>query len=85
MHFVLSNDQTTKYINKLNDKGCSGAPDWIIEIVSPSSIQMNYMLKLFRYRRTGVREYWIVDPFKQIFVRPIRHKYQNIKVCKGNL
>ena len=50
--------------NKLDDKGCNGAPDWIIEIVSPSSRQMDYYTKLFRYQNAGVREYWIVDPDK---------------------
>ena len=47
--------------NKLNDEGCVGAPDWIIEIVSPSSRPMDYYKKLFKYRTAGVREYWIVD------------------------
>ncbi len=51
--------------NKLNDKGCAGAPDWIIEIVSPGSRRMDYYTKLFKYRNAGVREYWIVDPDKQ--------------------
>ena len=50
---------------KLDDKGCHGAPDWIIEIVSPSSKRMDYFIKLFKYRTAGVREYWIVDPAKQ--------------------
>lgn len=50
--------------NKIDDKGCKGAPDWIIEIVSPSSITMDYYTKLFKYRTTGVRECWIVDPLK---------------------
>lgn len=50
--------------NKLDDYGCNGAPDWIIEIVSPSSKRMDYMIKLFKYRVAGVREYWIVDPMK---------------------
>lgn len=50
--------------NKLNDKGCAGAPDWIIEIVSPNSRRMDYYIKLFKYRAAGVREYWIVDPDK---------------------
>lgn len=48
--------------NKLNDKGCVGTPDWIIEIVSPGSRSMDYFTKLFKYRTAGVREYWIVDP-----------------------
>lgn len=50
--------------NKLNDRGCCGAPDWIIEIVSPSSKRMDYLTKLFKYRTAGVREYWIIDPDK---------------------
>lgn len=50
--------------SKLTDKGCSGAPDWIIEIVSPGSRRMDYFTKLFKYRTAGVREYWIVDPEK---------------------
>lgn len=49
---------------KLTDKGCSGAPDWIIEIVSPSSRRTDYFTKLFKYRTAGVKEYWIVDPDK---------------------
>lgn len=50
--------------NKLNERGCVGAPDWVIEIVSPSSRTMDYSTKLFKYRSAGVREYWIVDPAK---------------------
>lgn len=50
---------------KINDKGCNGAPDWIIEIVSASTQQMDYGIKLFKYRTAGVREYWIVNPLKQ--------------------
>lgn len=50
--------------NKLTDKGCMGAPDWIIEIVSPASRRMDYFTKLFHYQTAGVREYWIVDPDK---------------------
>ncbi len=48
--------------DKLNDKGCNGAPDWIIEIVSPSTERVDYGIKLFKYRSAGVREYWIVNP-----------------------
>ncbi len=48
--------------SKLDEKGCNGAPDWVIEIVSPSSKRMDYFIKLFKYQKAGVREYWIVDP-----------------------
>ena len=50
---------------KLDDKGCHGAPDWVIEITSPSTRQMDYMVKLFKYERAGVKEYWIVDVEKE--------------------
>ena len=50
---------------KINDRGCNGAPDFIIEIVSPSSQRMDYLTKLFKYRTAGVREYWIVNPMTQ--------------------
>ena len=50
---------------RLDDKGCKGAPDWIIEVVSPSSTRMAYFVKLFKYRTAGVREYWIVNPMKK--------------------
>ena len=51
--------------NKLNEYGCNGAPDWIIEIVSPSDSHRDYGIKLFKYRTAGVREYWIVNPITQ--------------------
>jgi Uma2 family endonuclease len=48
--------------NKITQKGCEGAPDLVIEIVSPSSGQMDSLIKFKRYQRAGVREYWIVNP-----------------------
>ncbi|MCD7882729.1 MAG: Uma2 family endonuclease [Lachnospiraceae bacterium] len=48
--------------SKLTEKGCSGAPDWIIEIVSPGISSHDYVRKLNLYADAGVREYWIVDP-----------------------
>ena len=51
--------------DKLTDRGCSGAPDWIVEIVSPSSRRMDYIIKNTLYSQAGVREYWIVDPVKE--------------------
>ncbi len=54
--------------DKLTDKGCNGAPDWIIEVVSPGSRPMDYYKKLFKYRTAEVREYWIVDPKKNLII-----------------
>lgn len=48
--------------SKLDDKGCKGVPDMIIEILSPSSARRDKLEKFQLYRRVGIREYWIVDP-----------------------
>ncbi len=48
--------------DKLDDFGCHGAPDWIIEILSPSTEQVDCGIKLFKYRSAGVREYWTINP-----------------------
>lgn len=52
--------------NKITDKGCNGAPDWVIEIISPGNKEMDYYKKLFKYQAVKVREYWIVDPIKEM-------------------
>lgn len=51
--------------NKLTNRGCNGAPDLIIEVVSPSSRKIDYSTKNTLYLSAGVREYWIVDPEKE--------------------
>lgn len=48
--------------NKLDKYGCKGAPDLIIEILSPSSVRHDRFVKLTLYQWAGVREYWIVEP-----------------------
>jgi Uma2 family endonuclease len=51
--------------DKLDGKRCNGAPDFIIEIVSPSNPSDDYIRKLYYYKNYGVQEYWIVDPTSQ--------------------
>lgn len=51
--------------SKVDNRGYQGAPDFIIEIVSPSSQRMDYLTKLFKYHTAGVREYWIVNPLQR--------------------
>lgn len=48
--------------NKLDENRCNGAPDFIIEIVSPGNPADDYIRKSYYYKNYGVREYWIVDP-----------------------
>ena len=52
--------------SKLDEKGCKGAPDLIIEIVSPSSASMDNIKKMELYEKNGVKEYWIVHPIYKI-------------------
>ena len=47
---------------KLDDQGCIGAPDLIIEILSPSTANKDRIKKFLLYQKAGVKEYWIVDP-----------------------
>ena len=48
--------------SKLNERGCNGAPDLIIEVLSPSTKRKDLVIKRFKYRAAGVREYWTVNP-----------------------
>lgn len=74
---------------KLERNGCHGAPDFVVEIVSPSNRKMDYVRKLALYHEAGVREYWIVDPkHQQVTVycweqseQPVLHPFsERIKV-----
>jgi len=48
-------------LTKMDEKRCNGAPDFVIEILSPSSASRDNLLKYNKYMQAGVREYWIVD------------------------
>jgi len=51
---------------KLDDRGCRGAPDWIIEILSPRTAARDQIRKRALYERESVREYWLVHPMDRV-------------------
>lgn len=51
--------------SKLDDRGCRGAPDWIVEVISPSTALFDLNAKRDLYQRHGVGEYWIVHPLER--------------------
>jgi len=60
---------------KLDDDGCLGAPDWVIEITSPRTAKKDFNEKFSLYEQSGVREYWIVQP---------KEKAINVYVLENN-
>ncbi|MBL6986685.1 MAG: Uma2 family endonuclease [Methylobacter sp.] len=50
---------------KLTEQGCNGAPDWIIEVLSPGNSKKEMRLKYDLYQENGVTEYWLVYPYEQ--------------------
>jgi len=48
--------------SKIDERGVLGAPDWIIEILSPGSASYDQITKRALYERVGVREYWVIHP-----------------------
>ncbi len=70
--------------HKLDNKGCLGAPDWIIEILSKSTAQKDTQTKYQLYQEAGVKEYWLVYPYEatvsQFVLNEPEEKYQLIKM-----
>jgi Uma2 family endonuclease len=56
-------------LSKLDDSGCNGSPDLIIEILSPENSKKEMRDKFELYESAGVLEYWIVEPYKEYIIR----------------
>ena len=52
--------------DKLNDEGCNGAPELVVEVTSPSTRSRDCLLKFMKYKAAGVKEYWLIDPERDI-------------------
>ena len=51
---------------KLDEQGCNGAPDWIIEILSKGNSKKEVKIKHALYAESGVKEYWLVFPYEEV-------------------
>ncbi len=70
--------------SKLDDRGCLGAPDFIVEIISPSTASRDYILKSKLYEKNGVKEYWIVHPIDNVIhVYLLDRKKYHISIHEG--
>lgn len=59
--------------SKLTTRGCTGPPDWVIEIVSPGNSEKELDDKFSLYEESGVREYWVVHPGERVVLRYLRN------------
>jgi Uma2 family endonuclease len=65
--------------NKLDERGCKGASDLIVEVISPATGKQDRWLKYKLYEKAGVEEYWIIDPMNElvdVFVLKENKKYE---------
>ena len=72
---------------KLDDRGGNGAPDLVIEILSPSTASKDLKEKFFLYERVGVKEYWVADPFNRtitVFILEENKRYSRGVVYAGD-
>lgn len=68
--------------SKIDSRGCLGAPDWIIEILSPQTSSKDLHEKFDVYEEAGVKEYWVVHPQEQtilVYVLDSDGKYQVLR------
>ncbi|NOX46167.1 MAG: Uma2 family endonuclease [Chlorobi bacterium] len=75
-------------LSKLDDRGCIGAPDLIVEILSPSTSKKDLVDKFKVYEEAGVKEYWTVNPNDEninVFVLDKKGKYQLSGMYAGDM
>ncbi|MBF0409385.1 MAG: Uma2 family endonuclease [Candidatus Riflebacteria bacterium] len=54
--------------SKIEKKGCRGAPDWVVEIISPSTRKKDLLRKTILYESRGVKEYWVIYPDEKMII-----------------
>lgn len=73
--------------NKIDNRGCLGAPDLVIEILSPGNTEKEVKLKFELYEEAGVKEYWVVYPSEEnvaVFILKKDGKFKGAKIYAGS-
>ena len=73
--------------SKIDARGCCGAPDFVIEILSPGNSKKELKLKYELYEEAAVKEYWVVYPEEEsiiVFLLNENNKYDGVKVYAGD-
>ena len=68
--------------SKLDKRGCKGAPDMIVEVLSPSTLRHDRLVKLNLYQQAGVREYWIIDPENRAVQVFLQDGSGSLRICE---
>lgn len=68
--------------SKLDERGCNGVPDLVVEILSPGNNRKELRLKYEIYEESGVREYWVIHPIEQtlLIYKLMNGKYQSSRL-----
>ncbi|HEY1870605.1 MAG TPA: Uma2 family endonuclease, partial [Chitinophagaceae bacterium] len=72
--------------SKIDERGCCGAPDLVVEILSPGNSQKEVQLKFELYEEAGVKEYWIINPAEEnivVFILNEQGKFGGGKMYAG--
>lgn len=72
--------------SKLDERGCCGAPDLVVEILSPGNSKKEVRLKYELYEEAGVREYWIINPSEEnivVHILNVSGKFEGLKMYAG--
>lgn len=69
-------------LEKLDERGCVGAPDLVVEVLSPGNKQLELQHKYEVYEESGIKEYWLVDPESQtlLIYTLVQGKYQSSRL-----
>lgn len=72
--------------SKIDERGCCGAPDLVVEILSPGNSEKEVQLKFELYEEAGVKEYWLINPVEEnmvVFVLGDDAKFGGAKMYAG--